>query len=251
MDLVSIASMSPPLRPCPLHLPPFLRPLRRCSAFHQSPRAQPKDLPQFHLPDDPAQCARDKAMRATMAAELDDNEGGGKPPISTDGEPELESPILKEKRPPHPSSPLSPSVLPPSPALAPSSLPPGFPAAPDPGPTLGLFDMSFPPRPQAPIAPLSSGLAPGAGHRGSSNNISVMPAPDIGLIGRPIAPIAWPSTSGTTTPPSATSTSAAASTLSTASPVRRSPSPLVEHYWTVYYCKSTSLCSRCYQNQSH
>ena len=102
-------------------------------------------------------------MCAAMAAELDDDEGGGKPPISTDGEPEPESriqfeydayaeverwwsaggreriealaggwrlwrqrrscrddgqgPILKEKRPPHPSSPLRPSVLPPSPLV--------------------------------------------------------------------------------------------------------------------------------------
>jgi hypothetical protein len=42
--------------------------------------------------------------------------------------------------------------------------------------------MSFPPRPQAPIAPPSSGLAPGAGRRGSSNDISATPAPDVGLI---------------------------------------------------------------------
>ena len=47
----------------------------------------------FHLPDGPVQRAWDEAMRAAMAAELDDDEGGGKPPISTDGEPELESRI--------------------------------------------------------------------------------------------------------------------------------------------------------------
>jgi hypothetical protein len=47
----------------------------------------------FHLPDSPAQRAGDEAMRAAMAAELDDDEGGGKPPISTDGEPEPESRI--------------------------------------------------------------------------------------------------------------------------------------------------------------
>ena len=56
--------------------------------------------------------------------------------------------------------------------------------------------------PQAPMAPPSSGLAPGAGRRGSSNNISTTPAPDVGLIGRPIVPIARPSMSRTTTPPS-------------------------------------------------
>jgi len=85
--------------------------------------------------------------------------------------------------------------------------------------------MSFPraPGPPAPIGPPSSGLAPGAGRRPSSNNIGSTPAPDVGLIGRPLAPIGRPSTSGTTTPPSATSTSAVS--LSAASPVRRSPSP--------------------------
>ena len=93
------------------------------------------------------------------------------------------------------------------------------------GQARGPFDMFFP-RAQvllAPITLLSLGLVPGAGHRSSSNNISSTPAPDIGLIGHPLGPIRRPSTSGTTTPPSATSTSTRS--LSTASPVRRSPSP--------------------------
>ena len=124
-----------------------------------------------------------------------------------------------------PSTPFgvpAPSFAPP---LAPSALPPGFPGAPAPGPARGPFDMTFPRAqvPPAPIGPPSSGLAPGAGRRSSSNNIGSTPAPDVGLIGRPLAPIGRPSTSGTTTPPSATSTSTGS--LSTASPVRRSPSP--------------------------
>ena len=109
--------------------------------------------------------------------------------------------------------------------LTPSALPPGFPGAPALSQVRGPFDMSFPRAqvPPAPITPLSSGLAPGAGHRSSSNHIGSTPAPDVGLIGRPLAPIGRPSTSGITTPPSATSTSTGS--LSTASPVPRSPSP--------------------------
>ncbi|KAI0275978.1 hypothetical protein BGY98DRAFT_743891 [Russula aff. rugulosa BPL654] len=102
-----------------------------------------------------------------------------------------------------------PSFAPPP--LAPSALPPGFPATSGPGPARTPFDMSFPPRPPAPIGPPSSGLAPGAGRRSSSNNPTATPAPDVGPIGRPVAPmapIARPSTSGTTTPTSATSASA-------------------------------------------
>ena len=72
---------------------------------------------------------------------------------------------------------------------------------PSPGQARGLFNMSFPRAqvPPVPITPLSSGLSPDAGHRSSSNNIGLTPVPDVGLIGRPLAPIGRPSTSGTPT----------------------------------------------------
>jgi len=66
--------------------------LPRASTTQDSSRLNQKI---FHLPDGPAQRARDEAMRAAMAAELEDDDsddsdegGGGKPPsISTDGNP--------------------------------------------------------------------------------------------------------------------------------------------------------------------
>ena len=61
--------------------------LPRASTTQDSSRLNQKI---FHLPDGPAQRARDKAMRATMAAVLDNNNderGGGNPSISTDGNP--------------------------------------------------------------------------------------------------------------------------------------------------------------------
>ena len=56
--------------------------LPRASATQESSRLSQKI---FHLPDGPAQRARDEAMRAAMAAELD--EEGGTLPIPTDGNP--------------------------------------------------------------------------------------------------------------------------------------------------------------------
>ncbi len=72
-----LSSLPPPHNPSLTHRTPRLP---RASTTQDSSRLNQKI---FHLPDGPAQHARDEAMRTAMAAELDE---GGKP-IPTDGNP--------------------------------------------------------------------------------------------------------------------------------------------------------------------